>query len=75
MAVMLFSVNQNHLTSLITIIKNAPPDLVLISENGSKIRTWKLLLSLFSKTVTELVQNELNNTDDNIAMSCPVNKN
>ena len=75
MAVMSFSVNQNHLTSLITIIKNAPPDLVLISENGSKIRTWKLLLSLFSVTVTELVQNELNNTDDNIAISCPVKKN
>jgi hypothetical protein len=67
---MSFSVEHHHLTLLISIIKNSPPDLVLISENGSKIRTWKLLVSLFSKIVTEL----LDNSDHAASIFCPVNE-
>ena len=68
---MAISVDLAHLSNLISIIKNAPPDLVLISENGSEIRTWKLLVSLFSKSVAELLQN----SDHATALSCPVKKN
>ena len=68
---MSFSVDKNHITRLISVIKSAPPDLVLISENGSKIKTWKLLVSLFSRSVTELLQN----SDHSTAISCPVKTN
>jgi len=67
------SLDQNHLASLISIIRNSPPDLIIISEDGAEIMTWKLLFGFFSKTVSELLQND-DHKNNLVAISLPVEK-
>ena len=45
-----------HLTNHLSIIKSGEADLLLISRKGEHILTWKLLLSLFSPIVADLVR-------------------
>merc|ERR1719186_104094 len=67
------SLDQNHLSSLICIIRNTPPDMIIISEDGAEMWTWKFLLCLFSRTVSELLQND-NHKNDLTAISLPVKR-
>merc|ERR1712183_492911 len=70
---MMLSLVKNHLSSLISIIRNTPPDLIIISKDGAEIMTWKLLLGLFSRTVSELLQND-DHKNDLAAISLPVER-
>ena len=53
-----FFIDQKHLHDLISVIKIGPPDLILLSDDGSEIKTWRLLLSLFSRA---LLQDDFHN--------------
>merc|ERR1719186_2375492 len=69
----MLSMDQNHLSSMICIIRNSPPDLIIISDDGAEIMTWKLLIGLFSRTVSELLQND-DHKNDLLAISLPVER-
>ena len=66
--------DQTHLAKIISNIKTTPPDLVLISACGSMMKTWRMLVSLFSKNLTDLVHTH-GECSTSLIISCPVNKN
>ena len=61
----------DHLTNYLSILKSGEPDLNLISWEGGKILTWKLLVSLFRPIAADLV---IESCDGQAGIILPFNK-
>ena len=50
--------SQKHLKVISSLIKSQPPDVELIPLEGSKLKTWKMLLCLHSRWLAELLESQ-----------------
>ena len=68
----MFSLSPDHLSSLLSSLRSAPPDLLLVSPCGSQAPCHSSLLSLLSSSLSSLLAQHIREQGEVLAISLPM---